>query len=176
MSQEFIDARKRERLARGVAEGAHEYGLPRVTTDTIVNRARIARNALYELFESRGACVEFACETATMRLTTPLAAVAAADGSRRERAERTVDALIDAVSAEPLMAELCLVHSPGSAAPGAHAFREAVIETTREALGGDRMAELAAGAIVTLVEMQLARGAAADLGDLREGLIGMTGI
>lgn len=175
LSKEFVDARRRERLAQTVAECAQKHGLHGVTTSRIVQRARIGRNTFYETFESRDACVESACEMATARLTKPLAAAAAEDGTRGERAERTVDALIGAVCADPVMAELCLVHSPGSAALGAHRFRDAVVEATWQALGGDRMAELAAGAIVTLVEMRLRQGAAAGLPDLRKGLIGMAG-
>jgi AcrR family transcriptional regulator len=173
LSQKFIDAHKRIRLAGAVASGAHREGLRAQTVNALTKQVRIGRGTFYELFSSRAACVEFACQAATGVLVQALEGVADGGGSRDERAERTVDALIDAAGAEPLLAELCLVHSPTAELAYPHRFRQAVVEATWQALGGDRMAELAAMAIVTLVEMQLARGAAARLGDSREGLIGI---
>lgn len=138
--------------------------------------AKIGRLTFYGVFSSRQACLEFSCAVACAQLTAPLEALSGRESNDRPaRTREVVDALIYAIGREPLLAELCLVHSPSAAIDQPHRFRNAVIEATWNALGGDLMAEMAAGAIITVLTMQIARGATACVPDLREGLVGLSG-
>jgi len=174
LDREVVAAFRRERVARGVAEAAQEIETQRLRTIDITATARMAKSTFFELFPSRPASVEYACEFATLRLTQPLAQPPE-DTPRRTRLEWAIDTLIAAIEAEPLLAALCLVHSRCARIETPQRYFQAVVDAVAAAIGPGRCTEVRAGAIVTLIALRLAQGRGEELATLRAGFVGIGG-
>lgn len=173
---EIVAGYKRERIAIAIAELAAENGLAKVTTAMIVGRAKMARKTFYDLFPSRTAALEFACAKATHHLSEPLQVVGAEGGGERERTERAVGALIDAVLEQPAFAALALTHSLSLDAGTPDRYVDTVVTALAGAIDRKQLGELAARSIVSIVSMQVSRGESERLPELREGLVGLAGV
>ena len=97
-------------VAAAVAEICHEFGTQALTTHTICKLARISRATFYKLFTSVDECLSSAVEDAYRRLFAPLVAAGLKD-PWLERTEAALRVLFERFAAEPLFAELYLVHS-----------------------------------------------------------------
>jgi AcrR family transcriptional regulator len=131
LPQKFVQDHQRRRLVIAIAELAHEHGTVNVTTSRIVAGSHMSRGTLYELFESKDACLSFAFEQAYERIFDPVSAVCGAE-PWIDRVNAALDSLFAAIEAEPLLAELCLVHSLG--APEDTSVHQAGVETLIKAI------------------------------------------
>jgi AcrR family transcriptional regulator len=171
LSYNVVAAYRRERIVRATAESAHDLGLRRLAVGDILRRSKMARSSFYAVFPTKVDALEFACQEATDFLLEAVREVGQGECPSREA---VIDRFIDAVQDEPLLAELCLLHSKSAPIPEPDRFLAALTRGLREGLGETRFSELVALAIVQAVTLQLARGSAADLSEARDALIGMT--
>jgi len=180
ISRHVLEGYRRERIFLAVAELAHEAGSDTLTTTRIVKGGRMSRNTFYELFANKAECLDLACEFATDRLLAAIRGTRPETGEWRERLDRAVSALLEAVSAEPMIAELCLVHTSSISTRGAELGVDPVIETLAEVIedggaeagGAGRestrgLSEFVAATIVSIVVGRVRRGEAGELAQLQ---------
>jgi AcrR family transcriptional regulator len=181
IARHVLEGFRRERIFLAIAELAHEKGLAAMTTARIVRCGRMSRNTFYELFADKAQCLDLACEFAADRLATAIRAARPETGGWRERLGSAIGALIEYISAEPAIAELCLVHAPSISSPGTEPGTERVIEVLVEAMedgdgargdGGQGptpgLEEFVAATIVSIVVTRVRRGEGSELGGLQE--------
>jgi AcrR family transcriptional regulator len=190
LGQEVINRYRRERITIAIAEIAHERGALDLTTAQIISEARMSRNTFYDLFDSRAKGVEHAFQSAHKRLFGPVLAAGEEPKSRLARLSDTLDALFAAVVGDPLLAELCLVHSHGAGGDSGGFDYQAGLDTMAAALRGDRRAEspelgadqgdrpagveeFLAGAILSLTAAEIRQGKVKALPSLRAELIAL---
>jgi AcrR family transcriptional regulator len=111
LSREFLEASRRRRFARAVAEIVHESGVHAVTVTRICRAARSARNTFYDHFRGVNDCLRYAVGEAFEHLFAPVREAGAQDDGWLLEVERAIMAFYAGVVAEPLLAELLLVHS-----------------------------------------------------------------
>jgi AcrR family transcriptional regulator len=176
LPQEVIDRYKRERVARAAGLVVHEVGLPGVTVSLLIQRAAISRNTFYELFANREKAIIFASQLGNDRLKEAIEGGSGNEGDWRRRIEAAIERLIETVEAGPELAELCLVHAPGTEIAEAP-FDPGLVQTLAEVLrpgrkespgpGPDpRTEELVAFGILSVIAERLRRGEAKGLGGL----------
>lgn len=173
ISREVLEGYRRQRVVVALAELTHEGGVADLTTTRIIGRARMARNTFYELFDGKAECMEFACRRAGEGLVGPMEEACEEAGSWRDRLDRTIGALLRTAAAEPLLAELCLIHSPAVEANGTAPSSQRPVEALVAAMAGaceapSEREELVASAVVSVVASRIRRGEA-------EGLSGLHG-
>jgi AcrR family transcriptional regulator len=112
LSQAVVEEHQRRHVIAVVAALVEQHGVE-PNGDSIVVSARIGRNSLYRLFGSKRGCIDAACIAATELVVAPLREAAASTELWARRLEAGIDGLLEAAAAEPQMAALCLVHSPG---------------------------------------------------------------
>ena len=127
LSREYVDQYQRQRMMVAAAELAHEEGLAAVTVTGVTARARISRKTFYDYFANREECLEYAGEEAISYLFSPLKDRGSAE-SADARLATGVGALLDAVAAEPIVAEFGLIHAPALGGERGQRFQEAAIE------------------------------------------------
>ena len=171
ISEEFLRLQRRDRIVRSVAECAHGEGLAGLTVSRLVERGHMARRTFYDHFASRQEAVDYACKRAGQRLTEAIGTVRESPN----QAEAAIDALLGAVAADPLLAELCLVHSPGAAPDDPGRYVQPLVGRLSRPLGEGTHGELAALAILFAVRMLLIRGQAGGLSEFRDGLVVLAG-
>jgi AcrR family transcriptional regulator len=112
ISREYLEAHRRRRYVDAGAELLHEFGREGPTVTNLVRLAGTARNSFYEVFSSADDCITYGAAVAAEEL---LATLAAQDGEGGWLAEvgSAVAGFYAAVAAQPLLAELLLIHSPG---------------------------------------------------------------
>jgi AcrR family transcriptional regulator len=174
LSRDVLDDFKRRRIAAGIARIAHEEGLAGLTVPKITAAAKMSRTTVYHLFANKIECVEYACELGVEELLEPFPRATAGDGDRRSRLRVAAATLSAGVTARPLGAELVLVHSRAIESAGA-SCREKIVGAVAQAIGGDPLAELTAGAVVSAVSLRLMRGGPAELAGLEDELAGLAG-
>lgn len=178
LPRQYIQEHQRRRLVIAIAGLAHEHGTASLTTARIVAGSRMSRGTLYELFESKDACLNFAFGQAYERIFDPVRAVRAGQ-PWLERVAGSLSAFFLAIEAEPLLAELCLVHSLGE--PRDDSVHQAGVETMTAAIAADpvrgevaaagRKTELLARGIVSLAGRRVRAGRAAGLAEEEDGLL-----
>ncbi len=112
ISRDFLERERRRRFVAVAAEIAHEVGLGGVTASLICRRARSAKNTFYELFDSAADCLRFGVDEAAELLFAPVREQSG-EGDWLAEVEAAIAGLYEAAAAEPLLAELLLVHSFG---------------------------------------------------------------
>jgi AcrR family transcriptional regulator len=180
ISRQVLEGYRRERVFLAIVELAHEAGPAALTTTRIVKRGRMSRNTFYELFANKAECLDLACDFATDRLLAAIRGARAEDGGWRERLDRAISALLEAVSTEPRIAELCLVHTSSISTRGAELGVDPVIETLAKVIedGGAApgevgqkstrgLSEFVAATIVSIVVGRVRRGEAGELAGLQ---------
>jgi AcrR family transcriptional regulator len=76
IAPEDVRASQRERLVRAMLETVGERGYESTTVADVVSRARVSRNAFYELFEDKTDCFIAACDDAAAGMLEQLMALA----------------------------------------------------------------------------------------------------
>jgi AcrR family transcriptional regulator len=121
-------------------ELAHEFGINEVTMVGICRLTRIARGSFYELFSGISGCLEYAFGEAYNSLIEPVEQAQEESTSWLEGLAGAVGAFYLAVANNPLLAELCLVHSAGAAAEAHGRDAEAVVNVIAGVIEGGRKA------------------------------------
>lgn len=112
ISREFVESHRRQRFVRAAATIAHEEGVRAITATNLCQVARTARNSFYDVFPNVNACLAYGVAEAFEHLFSPLRE---ADGTGEwlREVDAAIAGLYAAAAAEPLLAELFLVHSFG---------------------------------------------------------------
>lgn len=155
LPREFLEASRRRRFARAVAEIVHESGVHAVTVTRICRTARSARNTFYDHFENVNDCLRYAVGEGFDHLFAPVRQVEEQDDDWLLEVERAITGFYAATAAEPLLAELLLVHS--FAVQMDDRDFDAGVAAMVTLLAGGREASPAKGAPVPLTEDYLAR-------------------
>ncbi len=111
LPREFLEASRRRRFAGAVAEIVHETGVHAVTVTRICRTARSARSTFYDLFENINDCLRYAVGEGFEHLFAPVREVGEQDDDWLLGVERAITGFYAAVAADPLLAELFLIHS-----------------------------------------------------------------
>ncbi len=174
LPREYVDYYQRRRLVVAVAEVCHEKGLGEMTVSALCTRARISRKTFYEYFANRDACATHAGEVASEYLFAGLEKLGSEEAAEA-RIASGVEALLEAVAAEPIIAEFGLIHAPTLRGDAGRRFQEAAIEAIAGligASGGKRgegpAAETIAIAILGLISYRVRCGEAEQVAELRE--------
>jgi AcrR family transcriptional regulator len=110
ISREYLERHRRRRYVEAVVEVLHEFGRAAATTSNVVGLAGTARNSFYEVFSSVEDCIGYGIAVAVGEL---FGALADQDGEGEWSAEveRAIAAFSGVVAAEPILAELFLIHA-----------------------------------------------------------------
>lgn len=127
LPREFVVAAQRRRAVEAVAEIAHEFGLAGVTTAAVCRIARMARATYYGIFDGAGDCFRYSFAESYRQVLGPMAE-ADGDGGWLSLIDTKVEALYTSVAANPLLAELCLVHCYRAPDEAAGSDFEAAVE------------------------------------------------
>jgi AcrR family transcriptional regulator len=113
ISREFVEQFRRRRFVDASAELLHEFGREGATVTNIVRLAGTARNSFYDVFRSAEDCIAYGIGLGAGEL---FATLGAQDGGGEWLGEvrDAVAGFYGAVAAEPLLAELFLIHSATS--------------------------------------------------------------
>ncbi len=139
LPQDVMEHHQRQRVIETVAELVHAKGIE-PNGGEITDAAKMSRTTFYKLFGSKRGCIDSACLAATELLVEPVRAAERLPEAWLGCLDAGLGGLLERAEAEPLMAELCLVHSPrllgAPLAAGPAAVRSALVAL----LGGGREA------------------------------------
>ncbi len=110
ISRAFVEEHRRRRFVVAVAELLHEFGRQELSVATIVRLAGSARNSFYDTFANADECIAYGVEIAAADLFAPLGALDG-EGDWATVLSEAIGDFYSAVAAEPLLAELLLIHS-----------------------------------------------------------------
>jgi AcrR family transcriptional regulator len=113
ISQAFVEEHRRRRYVDATAEILHEFGRPGATSTNVVQLAGGARNSFYALFRSVDDCIAYGIGLAEEALFGHLEKPCGDDGWLAE-VDQAITDFFEAVAAEPVLAELLLVHAAAS--------------------------------------------------------------
>lgn len=174
LPREISDRYKRERAVAAVSALVHEVGPGALTVTLLTKRAKMARNTFYELFDDRGDALSYAVRAGNAKLKRAIDEGATGSDDWLPVLRMTMDSLLEAVAADPRLAELCLVHGrvvESVASP----FDPELVQTIAGVLRpgrrggpapgpGPRTEELIAYGILSVIAERLRRG---DVDSLR---------
>lgn len=175
ISPEVVAGYRRERMAVAVAELVHEDGVNELTTTRMVARARMSRLSFYKLFADKTECLAYCCEFAGDRLAGPVLVAAQDPELWPAPLERAIGALLEAAAEQPLLAELCFVHSAALLPRGSEVGHQAIVEALaavvargqeKRGAGGPPPAEeteFVASAVASIVAQRIRAGEVASL-------------
>jgi AcrR family transcriptional regulator len=112
ISREFLEEHRRRRYVDAVAELLHEFGREGPTVTNLVRLAGTARNSFYELFRSGDDCIAYGVGVAAEEIFPDLG-IQDGEGEWLAEVAAAVSGFYTAVAAQPLLAELLLIHSAG---------------------------------------------------------------
>lgn len=168
LSQEYVDAHRRARLHAAAAELAHEHGVAPITSRLLCELAGMARVTFYKLFDNVADCLTGALEAAAAEIFAPVHDSLAA--AEEPGPAEPLAALYARIAAEPLRAELLLIHSPAIGQGAGARILEAEVTALTSLLGAARPPtaatthpELGACAALALAAARLRQGRAAAL-------------
>jgi AcrR family transcriptional regulator len=125
ISRRYLDEHRRRRIVEAIAELLHEFGRYQLSITNIVRLAGTARNTFYEVFHSADDAISYGAGLATAELFAALEAQTG-EGDWRAEVEAAIGGFYEAVVADPLLAELLLVHAAScKEEAGRSAHREA---------------------------------------------------
>jgi AcrR family transcriptional regulator len=111
VSRDFVLLWRRRRLASAATEVIREFGRAGATITAVVSRARTARATFYDCFTNMNECLAFGVADAHERLLAPVREAAAGEARWPIALSAGLGGFYRAVAAEPLVAELLLIHS-----------------------------------------------------------------
>jgi AcrR family transcriptional regulator len=188
ISREYLETHRRRRYVDAIGELLHEFGREGVTTTNIVRLAGTARNSFYEVFPGAEGAIAYGCEVALGEMSATLDSVSG-DGDWLVELHAAIVGFYDWVLAEPLLAELLLIHSAGSRLEEGRATGVAAQERFMPLLARGRLEaetigravppglteELMSRSIVTLAARRVRERSLSDLPAEAEGIAAMIG-
>jgi AcrR family transcriptional regulator len=189
LPREFVETHQRQRVVVAIAELAHQRGgSGSLTAAQIISQARMSRNTFYELFGSKDNGVRFAFQASYEFLFEPVRAASKGSEPWLGRLCAALGAFLAAANAEPLLAELCLVHSLATLTDAEGCAYQSAVVTMSDLIAGGREAARAklgtgrpipppevedflARAIIALVALRIRQGALKELPGHRDELV-----
>jgi AcrR family transcriptional regulator len=113
ISRDFLEEYRRRRYVDATAELLHEFGRQGPSVTNIVRLAGTARNSFYDVFRSAEDCIAYGVDLAAGYLFAMLDAQGG-EGEWIGEVHEAIAGFYAAVAAEPILAELLLVHSAAS--------------------------------------------------------------
>jgi AcrR family transcriptional regulator len=110
LSPDFVDSNRCRRYVDAAAEILHEFGRPGLTTTNLVRLAGGSRGTFYQLFSSVDDCLFHGVALADAELFSALDGLRG-DGEWLSELNTAIEGFYEAVAAQPLLAELFLIHS-----------------------------------------------------------------
>jgi AcrR family transcriptional regulator len=176
---------QRSRLLGGAVAAVEELGWSRVTTASIVSRARVSRRTFYDLFSDREDCLLEVLQHTTGRIAGELEAAIPDGLSWRERVRTGLWVVLSFFDREPELARLCVVQSARGGRRVLE-WREEVlarltvivdegrrVEGERAARVPSLTAEGLVGAVLVILSRRLSISEGESLCDLLGDLMGM---
>lgn len=108
-------ADQRQRLLDAVPSVVAEQGYEAMSVADIVKRAAVSRNAFYKNFGDKHECFAAAHEAGHEQLLEAMTAACESGTTPRERVERSLGVVLDALASDPALARLLFVEAPSSA-------------------------------------------------------------
>jgi hypothetical protein len=139
LARGYVEANRRRGLVLAAAEIAHEFSVREITVTGLCQMGHSARKTFYDLFPNVDACLRYGCAESLDRLFAPFRELDA-EGEWLARVEKAIAGFYTAVAAEPLLAELLLVHSFGLPRRAGDADFEAGVAAVVQLLAGGRLA------------------------------------
>jgi AcrR family transcriptional regulator len=127
ISRQFLEDHRRRRYVDAVAELLHEFGREGPTVTNIVRLAGTARNSFYEVFHGAEDCIGYGIGVAKEELFATLDGQDAG-GEWLAEVEQAISGFYSTVVAEPMLAELFLVHAAASRVDRGRAAAQAGVE------------------------------------------------
>lgn len=138
LSRQVVNEHQRFRALQATAELAHEFGVNEVTAVGICRLARMSKGTFYDLFDGLSGCLSYAFREAFICLIGPTKRAQEESGSWLEALARGIGSFYEAAANNPLLAELCLLHSPGAGEEARGNDFEAVVVAIAEVIGDGR--------------------------------------
>jgi AcrR family transcriptional regulator len=168
---------QRERLLAASERLIAEKGCAKTTIEAIVKEAGVSSVTFYEHFADKEECLVSAFDIAVEEASAELDELAAAEASWPDRARAVLQALLDAIEADPARARMCLVEAQmgGRELCGRY---EATLDRAAAALRGgraldsaprdlsDSLEEATAGGLAWLLRERLELGGDGGVADL----------
>lgn len=182
LPREVVERSQRERLLEATMRVVAAKGYGPTTVADLTREAGISRTTFYELFEDKEACFLAAYDDAVDRLVRRISAAYEAEERWPDRARAGLEALLEALAADPAQARLAFVDVAAAGPAAQRRYRAAVQRLTplfdegRDFAPGGRSlpanaSRLAAGAVVGLVADELIAGRAEELPSLLSDLL-----
>ena len=160
---------QRGRMVAAAVEVVDEVGYARMTVAQVIGRAKVSRNAFYDVFADCQDCFLAAFEQALSRARLRATEAYEGEVGWREGMRAALASLLSFIDEEPALARLCVVEALGAGEPvldcRARLLAEAadVVDRGRLAAGARRSApaiaaEAAVGAIVSILHPHLLEG------------------
>jgi AcrR family transcriptional regulator len=111
VSPELKEAKRRRALVLAGAALVHESGIQEVTVDRICRQAHVAPRTFHEHFQTVDDCLRSGVEAGSEELFAPIRKASERPDAWLLDVERAITGFYAAVAAEPILAELLLVHS-----------------------------------------------------------------
>jgi AcrR family transcriptional regulator len=113
VSREFVEVYRRRRYVEATAEVLHEFGREGLSVTAVVRLARTARNSFYETFSGIEDCIGYGIGLAEAEIFAGLEQLSG-EGDWLSELDEGIGGFFERVAAQPLLAELFLIHSGGS--------------------------------------------------------------
>jgi AcrR family transcriptional regulator len=109
---DFAEPDQRRRIVAALIDTVDRRGPLSLTVADIAKAAGVSRAAFYRHFDDVDDCFDSVCDEAFDVLFDPFLEAYSTLGPWAKRLNAALVALLDALSREPLLGEICLVHSP----------------------------------------------------------------
>ena len=172
---EVVAGSQRSRLAEAVAQAADEKGYAATTVADIVGRAGVSRTTFYEHFEDKKACFLSSYDASSERHFEGVRDAMAAAGEPVERVRAGVTAYLGGLSESPAYARAFLVEVL-AAGPAGVERRPRSLERSVQLMASwhalpEDVVRVAVGGIAELVDGEVRRGGASELGHLEDTIV-----
>lgn len=127
ISREFLEEHRRRRYVAASAELLHEFGRAGPTVTNIVRLAGTARNSFYEVFGGGEDCIAYGIGLAAEELFAG-AGAQEGEGAWLSEVHAAISGFYRAVAADPILAELYLIHAAASRVDRGRAAAEVGVE------------------------------------------------
>jgi AcrR family transcriptional regulator len=175
LPREFVASHKRQRMMDAIAELTADQGYEATKIADIVRRAAVARKTLYDNFDGKEDLFLSAIDAAMTELRVVVEeACERTSGPPEEEIVAGLSALLDWIAEHPALARMCMVEAisatPSSARLYDAGMRDFVDLLRKKAPQGldlpATIEESLAGGVAWILQQQIRRGEAEQVGDL----------
>lgn len=175
LPREFVATHKRRRMMDAIAELTADQGYEATKIADIVRRAAVARKTLYDNFDGKEDLFLSAIDAAMNELRVVVEeACERTSGPPEDEIVAGLSALLDWIAEHPAPARMCMVEAisatPSSARlydAGMHDFVELLRKKAPQGLDlPETIEESLAGGVAWILQQQIRRGEAEQVGDL----------